>query len=366
MAGAVLVQHKSKFLEFLEFVRDKKDNRKFTNMEKNLYNALQDLPTLTELSVLALYAQAISHPYISEIRGSDLNMLNLGPLHAKIKEHIEKLITNPGLLLNPSSESTPGTFDDRPYENPEAVKAILDLAPKLPHLADVLVAFLKGASSTWDRFTSEFVPGGIIDEATDLEKDLAWMPATNNLNEGALGSYRVFMRYKPRTALHNFNAQAMYRRNNTQEFMEKEFTEEDHKFVMRKAREIDKSGLEKKRRAEFMIHAEKRVKEKRVRQKAREKRISKRNARIAQVMPNFFKEKVKDIKGEALKDQVAYFRLAGAELPKASELGLAEAKRDALRAAIDQYVAGTWIPKVLVFDVDSSGEEENAGSESDE
>ena len=53
----------------------------------------------------------------------------------------------------------------------------------------VAPAFLKGASSTWDRFTSEFVPGGMIDEATDLEKDLAWMPATNDLNEGALGSY---------------------------------------------------------------------------------------------------------------------------------------------------------------------------------
>jgi len=77
---------------------------------------------------------------------------------------------------------------------------------ELPHLADVFVAFLKGASATWDRFTSEFVPGGIIDEATDLEKDLAWMPATNDLNEGALGSYRVFMCYKPRTTLHKFNA----------------------------------------------------------------------------------------------------------------------------------------------------------------
>ena len=193
------------------------------------------------------------------------------------------------------------------------------------------------------------------------------MPATNDLNEGALGSYQVFMRYKPWTTLHKFNAQAMYRRNNTQEFMEKEFTEDDHKFVMRKAQEIDASGLEKKRWKEFIAHAEKQVKEKRIRHKENEKKKSKRNAWLAQVVPNYFKEKVRDIKGEALKDQVAYFRLAGAELPKASLLQKAEAKRDALRAAIDTYVAGKWIPKVIVFDLgNDSGEEEDTCSSSDE
>jgi len=202
MAGAVLVQHKANFVQFLEFVRDKKDSSKFTNMEKNLYNALQDPATLTELSVLALYGQTISHPYVSEIRGHDLNMLNLGPLHTKVKDHIKKLIAEPSLLLNPASGSIPATLDGKPFENSEAVAAVLKLAPDLLHLSDILVAFLKGASETWDRFTSEFVPGDIIDEASDLEKNLAWMPrATNDLNEGALGSYQVFMRYKPRSTL---------------------------------------------------------------------------------------------------------------------------------------------------------------------
>jgi hypothetical protein len=67
------------------------------------------------------------------------------------------------------------------------------MKPELPHLANVLVAFLKGALTTWKRFTTEFVPGGLIDEASAEQKDLAWMPATNDVNEGILGSYRVFM-----------------------------------------------------------------------------------------------------------------------------------------------------------------------------
>jgi hypothetical protein len=63
----VLLLYCDKFLEFLEFVKDVKNKGRFTNMEKNLYDALQDPATLTELAVLALYAQAISHPYIRHI-----------------------------------------------------------------------------------------------------------------------------------------------------------------------------------------------------------------------------------------------------------------------------------------------------------
>jgi hypothetical protein len=108
------------------------------------------------------------------------------------------------------------------------------------------------------------------------------------------------------------------------------------------------------------------VKEKRLRKTVRDRQKSKRNARLAKVVLNFNKEKVKDIKGEALKDQVAYFRLAGANLSKASLIGKADDKRDALRKAIDEYLAGTWIPKVVVFDLGpgSDVEEECIDTES--
>jgi len=47
-------------------------------MEKNLKAALQCIPTLTELVVLALHGQAISHPYMCQICGENMNMLDQG------------------------------------------------------------------------------------------------------------------------------------------------------------------------------------------------------------------------------------------------------------------------------------------------
>ena len=192
-AGAVLFQHCQKFLEFLEYVKDSKKTPGFTNMEKNLYNALQDPPTLSELAVLALYAQAISHPYMAQIRGHDINMLNLGPLHLKVEQHIKAVIEKPELLISPNASFTTGTMDGRKWYNPDAMDAILKEVSELPHLKDLLVRFFEGALETWKRFTTEFTPGGVIDEATDMQKELAWMPATNDVNEGILGSFRQFM-----------------------------------------------------------------------------------------------------------------------------------------------------------------------------
>lgn len=65
------------------------------------------------------------------------------------------------------------------------------LTPELPHLKQITVAFFRGSNVTWRRFSAEFAPGGLIDEALAEEKHLAWMPATNDVNEGALGAYRV-------------------------------------------------------------------------------------------------------------------------------------------------------------------------------
>ena len=47
------------------------------------------------------------------------------------------------------------------------------------------------------------------------------MPVTNDVNEGMLGSLRQFWCFNPRASLHIFNALAMYQRNDTQPFMNK-------------------------------------------------------------------------------------------------------------------------------------------------
>jgi hypothetical protein len=177
--ATVLIQHRTKILEFLEFIKDKKDKRIFTHMEKNLKKALEDIPTLTELAVLSLYSQSISCPYMRQIRGSgteDINMLERGPLHDKVRQHMEKVIADPDILISENATYTTGAMDGEEWENPAAVKAVLDMAPTLPHLKGVLVAFFEGAMDTWRRFTTEFDSTGPINKLSAHYRDLIWMP----------------------------------------------------------------------------------------------------------------------------------------------------------------------------------------------
>ena len=97
----------------------------------------------------------------------------------EVQQHIEKIIENPSLLVSADATHKTGTMDGTQWERPTAVKKILEMIPELPHLTEVLVAFFKDALVTWKRFTSEFEDGGLIDKATDAEKDLAWMSPTN-------------------------------------------------------------------------------------------------------------------------------------------------------------------------------------------
>ena len=78
-------------------------------MEANLWKALHDPATLSELAILALYGEAISYPYVKAIctttdSEEKQNMLDLGPLHKKVSIHIQAIIANPHILLceNPS------------------------------------------------------------------------------------------------------------------------------------------------------------------------------------------------------------------------------------------------------------------------
>jgi hypothetical protein len=161
-------------------------------VEKNLYAALHDNPTLTELCVLALYAQAVTHPYMCQIQGpgtEQINMLELSPLHAQVKVHVQKIIDDPDLLLSPACSYKTGAMDGKEWERPEVITAVHKKSQDLPYLKPLLVRYFRGALTTWERFTSEFSVQGVIDLATCAEKEKAWMPPTNDVNEGTLGSY---------------------------------------------------------------------------------------------------------------------------------------------------------------------------------
>lgn len=250
-AAGVLIRYLPLFLEFLELVRSKKDSGTLNHMENNVYNALRDIPTITELCVLALYAQAVSHPYMRVVRGADgieKNALDLGPLHDKVRTHCERIGGNPDLLLAPDATHEEGSLDGEMWHRPDIVYSIRGLMHQLPHIRGATSAFFRGAGKTWPRFSQEFDPRGMIALLSAEERKRAFMNATNDHNEGALGAYRVGVRHAPSMTLAQWNARALYKRNQTRRWMKLNLTSKHLRFLRRAARKLDASKLEKERR----------------------------------------------------------------------------------------------------------------------
>ncbi|KAJ7650528.1 hypothetical protein FB45DRAFT_1017922 [Roridomyces roridus] len=276
-----LVVRRVVYREFLQAVKKLKQRPGWTNIELNVYNALDDGPTLTELCVLALYHIFFSVPYTRRVRVPEevaLNTISLGPLHAEIRDHCQKIIDDPDFILDFDDDKYElATFDGKPPFRDDVLAEIKKLhdCGKTPYLREMLVRFLQGAKSTWIRFCSEYALGGVIDGLNDSEKGAVWLPATNDRNEGGLGSYIGEMREFPTMALAIHNGMGMFRRNETQAFMDMWFEPEDHQYLMVTARNLDSAGLERERKRLQMeynlrVLAEKDQKEAAVAEKAAE------------------------------------------------------------------------------------------------
>jgi hypothetical protein len=202
-------------------------------------------------------------------------------------------------------------MDGQEWQSPEAFTAIQELAPLLPHLKPLLVAFFEGAAQTWKHFISEFAPGGLIDEATQQEHDLAWMLPTNDINEGALGSFHVMMRQQPQLILTGYNAQAMFFHNNTEAFMKKYFIEpEDYKFIYAAAQEM--TANDKKRRHEIVQHTEANIVQKQAKREMQKQNADATAQHIAEISLILVKKKITALMGQSLKNQLKVFKLAEA------------------------------------------------------
>ncbi|TEB19803.1 hypothetical protein FA13DRAFT_1780355 [Coprinellus micaceus] len=203
------------------------------------------------------------------------------------------------------------------------------MAPTLPHLSSLLRAFFSGAGKTWEHFTSEFAPGGLIDEASLEEKELAWMLPTNDINEGALGSFRVMMRRQPQLSLSVQNARAMYFHNETQAFMKQYFVKPEGLQFLRKKEATRKKRQQKRQEKDLWLEA------------------------LELVLDE---TKVPGLKGEALKDMLDKFTAVGApDLGNVNRRSKVGAIREALIVAIEKYNNGTWR---------IAGEDEGEGDES--
>ncbi|KAI0056754.1 hypothetical protein BV25DRAFT_1872636 [Artomyces pyxidatus] len=250
-----LTVHKELWIELLEQIWDKKESRSFNHIEQNVYKALHDIPTLTEFSVLSLYSQTVHGPGLASV-----NMLDLGPLHKRVKTHCADIIANPDLLLSPDASYKLGTMDGKPWERPEVFYAVQQAAVSLPHLRGAMVAFFEGALETWHRFMTEFA-----DEKMGCwqSEALSWLHinATNDGNEGKLGGFRVGMRRAPSMTLHQYNACLTYKMNETSTYMQS-LSAQDLRYIRKEAHRIDSGGLEKKRTHELANTDEEVVREK--------------------------------------------------------------------------------------------------------
>lgn len=260
-AAAVLVVYHDHFTKFMEFVRDAKDKPALTNIEKNFLNALKDMPTLTELCVLALYNVNVSCPFMQHVRLHE-NLLDLGPFFQKNCNFLKAISEDPKRWTKEDASHTSGSLDGREWDEWTllVMKAVHLLKPNLPDLDRAIAVFAKGALKTFsERFSDEFLEGGDIDKLSSEEKGELFFASTNDENEGALGSWRLGQRRRPSETIHKFNASFVTRRNDTKTFhREKLNTEEDEAYLRKSAREKDEQGLQNQiKEAQMNADAEK-------------------------------------------------------------------------------------------------------------
>ncbi|KAH8809703.1 hypothetical protein DL96DRAFT_1426901, partial [Flagelloscypha sp. PMI_526] len=281
-AAADLLEFHSGIVSLLEDVRDGKTKVSWTNLEKNIYNGLHDNPTLAELCVLTIYHQLISCPYMAKVRGQGTDgqsALNLGPLHNEICSHCQALIDKADAFLEDlvaKKASLPNDycFGGHQFTHLGAIDAVSSfvqdqLDRTLVHR--LLITFLQGALATWVRFSAEFAPGGLIDSASVDFRLSAWMPPTNDHNEGLLGLLRRTLRVLPRLGLHQFNSMVMWHQNNTDSFMSSDvWTSEDDSWVRKQARGLLESKPEQRRCRQLFIHHQQKLQSARIALKRRE------------------------------------------------------------------------------------------------
>lgn len=345
-AASVLVTYLPLMCDFLEQIRDKKISGKWNHLEQNVYKGLQDTDTLTELCILSLYSQAISHPYMREVRGPDHpNHLTLGPLHDRVREHIERIIADPDLLLGPEAMHVSGALDGTEWDRPDAFIAVQKLLPILPHIRGGLVAFLKGALTTWERFAVEFAPGRVIEQLTDVQRDRVYLAATNDANEGLLGACRVDLRQTTNISMPQWNARKMYKSNDTKTYLAG-LDAATLKFLRVRWREYNASGAEKKRRLDLAqaaadAAAQRKQKKADMAQKKRRRQQQLRDLRPILDLQQLTSEK---LLLESVRQQISWHRewvdtgpRAEKAIPPASQISRKDTMLAALKDAVVRY-----------------------------
>lgn len=260
-----------------------------------------------------------------------------------------KVTFNPLLPIHlfywgPTAVTCSATLDGAQWDEPKVFAALQAHQSKLPYLPDLLVAFCQGALETWIRFTDEFAPGGTLASLTPEQRSKAFMPPTNDANEGALGTWRVWTRRFPSLTLHRFNAITMNRVNNTGECMNENFTPEQYAWTRSEAWHIDSSKQEETRKAQLVSAAIKEAESNEAARLRRADRGRQREQHIAGIQLVLNQEEIQKMKGVELDNQLKLYKqvvvLANQQtFPAVSKLKVANKRRLVAGLAL-KYVQG--------------------------
>lgn len=262
--ATVIILDEKQLLTQLESVRDFRKSGKWGNVELNSYDGIRDESTFTDLHSLALYNQSVSDLYMAEVRQRS-NGLELIDFHETLIAFLERIIDNPDILLSPETAPNDRSFNGKAWPRPELwykVQSNIQQG-RVPHLRENLVAFFRGVLRGWKRFTTEFERGGAIDKATMSQKQRAWRPPTNDHNEGAFGALRQSYHRSPNMTLLQRNSRWRYTRCGTKKWMKENLTGKTLNWLKKHARDLEGSGLERKRRLGLVRYKKQVVSDKR-------------------------------------------------------------------------------------------------------
>lgn len=281
------------------------------HVEHLILKSINCAETMSHLVAVALYGVAVGWGYMALVRGTTgnpVNLLSLTDLHRRLPKFCANLAANPWKLLDPKTPWDERTIDGQPFRDEFLLYRIQELRPDLLNLFLIISTLFSAAEEGWIRFTPEFHVGGTFDRLTPAQRAVLMIPATNDRNEGMLGSYRNHMKYHPNSTAHSFSNQTRVEHNNTEEFIKKCCDDAVQKFVMREVRKDGSSGRRAKfRRAWAAIQREKAEKGLRRRQAAAAKK-QKKAVQLAATTLEFDIHKINTMSSPVLKDQLAVYR----------------------------------------------------------
>ena len=207
----------------------------------------------------------------------------------------------------------------------------------MPFLEQLWAAYLDEAIVTAKRFSSEFTSDSALARMDAGEREAAWVPTTNDANEGSLGSFRQFANRYPTAHTTTFTSIFMFLRNETEVFLQELLANEAvFLWVIREARRVDASGVERNRRKEINRLLNEQAAELRRKMEERRERVEARRGELEAVPLELDFSRLSGFTVANLRIQLEKHRLFDPRNIK-SVSGNKKELLGKLRAAVDRY-----------------------------